>query len=121
MYKWIFAAVVAAGLTLAFSQPGIAGHGHRSHFHSSIWIGPSWSPYWYAPPPAVVHQPIIVQQPPTEYVQRDSGANDQESEQDYWYYCPDADGYYPYVKKCPSRWMKVVPPSPGDEEDMQND
>ncbi len=27
----------------------------------------------------------------------------------YWYYCPDSKEYYPYVKSCPSGWMRVVP------------
>lgn len=26
----------------------------------------------------------------------------------YWYYCKNPSGYYPYVKQCPSGWMKVV-------------
>ena len=35
----------------------------------------------------------------------------QAEEQTYWYFCPDARNYYPYVKKCPSGWLKVIPPS----------
>ena len=34
----------------------------------------------------------------------------------YWYYCQDPQGYYPYVKSCPSGWIqvkpKVTPPTP---------
>jgi FKBP-type peptidyl-prolyl cis-trans isomerase len=26
-----------------------------------------------------------------------------------WYYCNDAKAYYPYVRKCPSGWLQVVP------------
>lgn len=121
MKIFIFATLAAAGLTLALSSPALAGHGHRhgGHFRGSIWIGPYWNPYWYAPPPVVVREPIIVQQPSSEYeyVQRDSRPDDQT----FWYYCSDANAYYPYVKKCPSRWMKVVPPDPGDQEDMPDE
>jgi len=28
-----------------------------------------------------------------------------------WYYCNDAKAYYPYVRKCPSGWLQVVPPT----------
>ena len=33
----------------------------------------------------------------------------------YWYYCPSAQAYYPYVSACPEGWTPVVPPvsSPG--------
>jgi hypothetical protein len=25
----------------------------------------------------------------------------------YWYYCPSAGGYYPYVASCPVPWVPV--------------
>jgi hypothetical protein len=28
----------------------------------------------------------------------------------YRYYCPEPEGYYPQVGKCPKGWLKVVPP-----------
>jgi len=31
----------------------------------------------------------------------------------YWYYCPDSQGYYPYVRECQSGWLTVLPQSPG--------
>jgi len=33
----------------------------------------------------------------------------------YWYYCPSAKAYYPYVSACPEGWTPVVPTagSPG--------
>jgi hypothetical protein len=27
----------------------------------------------------------------------------------YWYYCTNPDGYYPYIKQCGSGWQKVAP------------
>jgi hypothetical protein len=31
----------------------------------------------------------------------------------YWYYCPSANGYYPYVMSCPEGWTAVAPrPAP---------
>jgi hypothetical protein len=29
----------------------------------------------------------------------------------YWYYCPSAQAYYPYVSACPEGWTPVVPPA----------
>ena len=86
-------------------------HGH-DHVRSRIFfdIGPLWwpgyprySPYYYGPPA------VVVTQPPTRYVQ----APPPESES-YWYYCQSPEGYYPYVKKCPDGWMKVVPEAPDE-------
>ena len=34
-------------------------------------------------------------------------------EQNWWYYCAQADGYYPYVKACPTGWTRVSPAPPG--------
>jgi hypothetical protein len=31
----------------------------------------------------------------------------------YWYYCTQPTGYYPYVQNCSQPWMKVVPQVPG--------
>ena len=61
-------------------------------------LGPWYPyPYYYAPPP------VIIQQQPPVYVQP------QQPEDTYWYYCPDPQGYYPYIRECPGGWMKVVP------------
>lgn len=27
----------------------------------------------------------------------------------YWYYCTDPAGYYPYVQNCSKAWLQVVP------------
>jgi hypothetical protein len=27
----------------------------------------------------------------------------------YWYYCTDPAGYFPYVQSCSKAWMQVVP------------
>lgn len=97
-------------------------HSH-SHFSGSIWIGPSWGvwdPFWYpyypypsyryyAPPTTVV-----VPQEPQQYILPES----QQEETGYWYYCRKPEGYYPYVERCPSGWMKVIPDTtpPGEAD-----
>ena len=82
------------------------GHGYRSGFNivlSAPLYLPSYnySPYrWYARPP------VIVQQAPVTYVQRESA---EAASSDYWYFCPDTRTYYPYTQSCPSEWLQVVP------------
>ncbi len=51
---------------------------------------------WPYSPPAVTEAP----QPYT--------APDQQPPE-YWYYCQNPQGYYPYVKSCPGGWIPVVP------------
>lgn len=114
MRKTICAVLAVVVLILVSSLPVFA----RGHFSGSIWIGPGWGPWWgpvYTYPyPYYASPPVVVQQPPAEYVQPST----QSEEPSYWYYCQNPQGYYPYVKQCPNGWLKVVPstPSPDREE-----
>ncbi len=101
--------------------------GHSHHFGGTrVFIGgsfgfPYYYPYGYYPYPyygypyaypypayysdpyaAIADTPLVVPSEP---------------QQSYWYYCQDAQGYYPYVKSCPGGWTQVVPtpPEPGKE------
>ena len=91
---------------------------HRSRFFvgGSIVFGP-WYPYYYWPPypsyygPRYPYSyypapPVVIQQQPSVNVEPESQPSD------YWYYCEDAQAYYPYVKECSDGWMKVVPETP---------
>jgi len=79
---------------------GGAGHGYYrgGWWGPGIYLGAPWYPYGYYPYSA---PPVVVQQTPL-YVEPQQEAY-------YWYYCKRPKGYYPYVKSCPSGWMKVVP------------
>jgi hypothetical protein len=35
--------------------------------------------------------------------------------QQYWAYCQDPEGYYPYVQECPGGWVPVAPTPPAPE------
>jgi len=77
------------------------------------WYDPLWWPYDYYPygydylPPPVVGGAVgpAYQAPP-------DGMADQQN----WYYCPDPQGYYPYVRTCNAPWQAVpgtpTPPPP---------
>ena len=83
--------------------------GGGGYWRGGVYIGPGWwgdpyYPYYY---PYYATPPVIIQQPPEIYVQ----PAPQVETPTYWYFCPDPQGYYPYVKKCPKGWLKVVPPA----------
>ena len=78
----------------------------RVYIGGGWWGGPGWwgapYPYPYAGYPA----PVVVQPtPPTEYIQQSAPAAQ------YWYYCSNPQGYYPYVTNCTVPWIPV-PPQP---------
>lgn len=81
----------------------------------SIWLEPAWGPRWWGPYynpyyyPYYPEPPVIIEQRPEIYVQP-SPQTEQQSV--YWYYCLESKAYYPYVKKCPGGWLKVVPTPP---------
>ncbi len=61
---------------------------------------PGYYPYPYYPYPYYQPAPMVVQQSAPVY---------QQSQPQYWYWCDDPKGYYPYVQECPSNWKQVVP------------
>ena len=81
---------------------------HRRHwgprwgFHFG-WRGPGWWGAWAVPFGYYAPPPVIVQQQPPVYVQPEP------QKFEYWYYCQNPQGYYPYIKSCPGGWMRVVP------------
>ncbi len=98
----ILAVVLVAGVLPVYAHGGIRG---------GIWIGPVLGPWWgpvYRP--YYYEPPIVVQQAPV--YQYDQQTPQTQEPQYYWYFCPDAKAYYPYVKNCPGGWLKVVPTPP---------
>ena len=84
------------------------GYGPRivigGFFGPGPWWPRSWSPYYPAGGPTYVSSPpVVVQQAPVY-------AEPPEESPSYWYYCQSPQGYYPYVPRCSSGWMQVVPP-----------
>jgi hypothetical protein len=114
MKRGAYIAFATVTLLLVSSLPG------QARVRGNIWIGPVWGPgYWgpaypYSPYPYYSPPPVVIQQEPQEYIEQAP----QPPEQQYWYFCPDPKGYYPYVEKCPKGWMKVVPtPTPPETKE----
>jgi hypothetical protein len=104
--------ILVLSFLVLFSMSTLPGDADaRDGFRGGIWIGPGWwgpSYYPYYPYyPYYEEPPVIIQQRPQIYDQ----PAPQSEQQSYWYFCTKTDGYYPYVKKCPGGWLKVVPPS----------
>lgn len=134
----LLAAAIAATLALvSVSTPAEArdrGRGsvtfHFGYYGPGYWWGPGyWGPgYWgpgyrYLPPPPVVlypdypgyWPPVVVARPdPPVYIERDGAPPETPAAAEppaWWYWCPAAKAYYPYVKECPGGWQRV-PPQP---------
>jgi hypothetical protein len=101
------AAVLLLG---ACAAGGAAAHGVRFGFHFGI---PLYPPAWYYPPPVYYYPPPVVAMPaaPPVYVERNEPQVT--APEHYWYYCPDTQTYYPYVRECASTWQRVSPRPPG--------
>jgi hypothetical protein len=56
----------------------------------------------YAPAPTAMYPPAPVDARPAYAASPPPAPS-------YWYYCPSARGYYPYVSQCPGGWLTVVP------------
>ena len=118
MKKIIRMAIAFMILLLAHTLPAHAGSdhnqlfGHRQgHLDFGVFLGPGWwGPGFWAPSPYYPYYPYYPQ-PPLEV--QESPANVQATPQSAqpWYFCPELQGYYPYVKECPRSWIKVAPPA----------
>jgi len=97
-------------------------HGHdRHHFGGSGFGFGFWDPWWgwgpvqywgypypyyypYYYPPYPAYYPPPPEPLPQAPVQA-AGAPPQQ----FWYYCDNPQGYYPYVANCNSAWRQVTP------------
>jgi hypothetical protein len=70
------------------------------------WTGPWWPSVWVPPAPTVVVSP-----PAPVYIERPPAEPEAPPQQVWWYWCPQARAYYPYVKECPGGWQRVAPQS----------
>ncbi len=104
---------VAVAVLLVAGVPPVYAHGHGGGFRGSIWIGPGWGPWWGGPYyyPYYYAPPVVIERQPPVYEYEQQAPQTQEQPY-YWYFCPDAKAYYPYVKQCPGGWMKVIPSRP---------
>lgn len=102
--KWLMVAMFGlAGVLLPASA--FARHGRGEFIIGLGWPGFFYPPAPYYYPPLVVAPPP----PPPVYIERERSPSLAPPPQNYWYYCAESRGYYPYVKECPGGWLQVVP------------
>lgn len=94
-----------------FSGAHIGGHhfgGPRVGF-GVIVAAPA---FWYYPP--LPYYPPVAMAPsaPPVYIEQGSESSAPDRPAGYWYYCADAQAYYPYVKECAGTWQPVAPQAP---------
>lgn len=75
---------------------GLGGYGYGYPFYNR--------PYYSYPPT------VIVPSTPPVYIQQ---VQPVQLQPNYWYYCQNPEGYYPYVKNCPGGWLQVAPQPSG--------
>ncbi len=94
-------------LLLAWPVPSEA-RGPRVIFDIGIPFGVAPGPWWWGSPYSYRYAaPPVIVQPAPVYEQATPPA----PQPAYWYYCPNPQGYYPYISQCPSGWLQVVPPA----------
>lgn len=104
-----FACVILAVIVLAVgvALPSDAWSHGRARFRGGVFIGAPlfWGPWWWGPPAWSYSPPVVIERQPPVFVQP-------EPQPQYWYYCQNPQGYYPYIQQCPGGWLQVVPPTP---------
>lgn len=69
---------------------------------------PYYYPYYYPPYPAYYAPPAGYAPPQVSAAPQATGAPPPQ----YWYYCDDPQGYYPYVQNCGTTWKQVAATQP---------
>lgn len=100
---------------LGYYGPGFyGGYGYGGYGFGGYGMGGFGYPFYY--PPSYYFPPtVIVPTTPPVYIQQQQAQPSQpvQPQTNYWYYCQNPDGYYPYVKNCPGGWLQVAPQPPG--------
>lgn len=111
--KWIKSALLLTVLLGLVVEPAWADRGRvRGRAQLGVVIGaPLLWPYYPGPYyPGPYYYPPVISLPssPPVYIEQEPLFAQQ-----YWYFCRNPQGYYPYVKQCPSDWLQVVPQPAG--------
>jgi hypothetical protein len=93
----LVALALIAGSTAAWA------HGHA---RIGVYFGPNWGSWWY-PPPAYYYPPVVVERSSPIYADQQPLVVEAAPASNYWYFCREANTYYPYVRQCPGGWEKV--------------
>jgi len=105
------------GFGAPFSGFGFYSNRVGVGLYNNVGFGPYryFDPYYPLGgyPAVVASSPMVVTQPriPTYVQQNQVSRRAPVQNRNYWHYCRNPEGYYPYVKECAGEWIKV-PPQP---------
>jgi hypothetical protein len=86
-------------------------HWRRGYWHRG-WHGPRFGWWWVAGPSWYLYSAPVYPYPspyvPPTVIRETVTVVEQDIEEpDYWYYCENPEGYYPYVQECSEEWFRV--------------
>jgi hypothetical protein len=126
VFKSVLIATIIGSVVIspAWADPhGYSGGAHRGSHGGGAWgalglalFGTAVYLAATAPPPPYIPAPVYVPQTyvqPPVIVTQAAPAPAPVSAQNWWYYCAQPAGYYPYIRACPTGWTKVSPVPPG--------
>jgi len=97
-------------------------HSRGGHFSGHRFAGPPLRfgvivgapAFFYYPPPPLYYPPVVAIPSSTPvYIEQGDAQSASGQADGYWYYCAEAQAYYPYVTECPQGWQRVTPQPPG--------
>lgn len=111
-------------LVILLFGAGTSGGAFAEHFYHGarlrVYVGPPVDWAWHYPPPSYYYPypyyyPPVIMAPsaPPVYIEQGQASEAEQppvqpqAQSNYWYYCNNPDGYYPYIKQCPGGWKKV--------------
>lgn len=74
------------------------------------WAYPPYYPYPVYAPRVYAPPVVVVPAAPPVYIEQQQAVP--QLEPGYWYYCNEAQAYYPHVQQCPGPWQRVAPQPP---------
>jgi len=92
------------GYGMGYGGYGYGGYGYGAPYYSPYYAYPSVVTVPAAPSTYIQQQPYNQQQQ-----QQDAMQSAPQAPVNYWHYCRNPEGYYPYIRKCPDGWLQVVP------------
>lgn len=127
-------ALLVMAMQASAAPPHRGGGYYRHHgWHGGYWgprvgvyYGPGFGygfpyaygvPYPYAAGYPFAYAPVVISSTPVAqtYIQQETVAEaavQAAPTVNYWYYCTQPAGYFPYVQHCNQPWMKVIPQNP---------
>jgi hypothetical protein len=95
--------LVGAGLGLGY-------YGYPYYYNPYYYNPYYYNPYYYNPYYGAAQ--VVMPAAPTAYVEQSYAQPAPSQGGNYWYYCSDPQGYYPYVQQCRVGWQRVSPTPP---------